>query len=90
MESSLPPSRARNSVPRKKLSFSLEIKAWPWGSIHKVALGGKESLWAYHFLSKPCLFPLVRKPNYAEEGKQTKKPNQGIFFFGSSNWIKRG
>jgi hypothetical protein len=51
-----------------KLSFSSEIKAWPWGSIRKRLWAVKGPLWVYHFLPKP---PLDREPKYEEAGKQT-------------------
>lgn len=34
--------RARNSVPWKKVSFSLEIKDWPWGAFTELFWAGKD------------------------------------------------
>lgn len=78
--------RARNSFSWKKLSFSLEIKGWPWGSIHKAVLGCKGSLRAYHFLSRPLVSSSGQGTELWRGRKadlwQPKEPSQRIGLLG--------
>lgn len=53
----------------KKWRCSLEIKGWPWGNIHKAALGRRDPFG--HITYFPPVCPVsVRDPNYEERGKQ--------------------